>query len=94
MKINNISNLQSSQIRIFPLQTKDHSFILFPDLPSSYLLTLLIDKLGFLLSQFSVEYIYPTEKSVNHILKNISGYDENYFIFNLENYFHSSDYAF
>jgi hypothetical protein len=93
MKISNIHDLKNNRIRIFPFQTKDHSFILFPDLQVAYLLSLLIDKIGFVLSQFSVEYVYPTNKCVDHILKNIGEYEEKYFIFNLENYFHSSDYA-
>lgn len=93
MTVQNIHNIKHSQIKIFPFQTKDHSFILFPDLPTAYLLTLLIDKLNFQLDQFSFEYIYPTNKCVDGILTNMWEYDEKYFIFYLENYFHSSDYA-
>ena len=68
MKIENINNLKQSKIRLFPLQTRDYGFILYPDLPSSYLLSLLIDKLGFELSQFQIDYVYPFHKYVERLL--------------------------
>jgi hypothetical protein len=43
--ISNIQNIKSSKIKIFPLQTKDVFMILWQDLPTAYLMTLLINKL-------------------------------------------------
>ncbi len=93
MKVSNILNIRNSKIRIFPFQTRDTSFILYPDLPTSYLLGLLVDKIGFQLQQFVFEYVYPTNTCVKKIISEIENYKEEYFIFYLENYFHSSDYA-
>jgi hypothetical protein len=93
MKINNLLKIKESKIKFFPLQTRDHAFILYPDLPTAYLLPLLIDKIGFSINQFSFEHVYSTNKFLNRILYNINDYDEDYFIFYLENYYHSSNYA-
>ena len=89
----NILKIKDSKIRLFPLQTMDHSFMLVNDLPTSYLITLLIDRLGFLLKNISLEYVYPTNIYTNLLLENIWNYDEDYFIFYLENYYHSNDFA-
>lgn len=93
MKINNIYNIKKSKIRIFPFQTKDQAFILFDDLPASYLLTLLIEKLWFNIDQFVFDYVYPFKKYVEKLINNIEWYNEDYFIFYLENYYHSSGFA-
>ncbi len=85
MKIDKILKIKKSKVRIFPLQTRDSAFILYPDLPSSYLLALLIDKIWFNLSQFNIDYVYPTQKYIDKTLKNILNYDEKYFIFYLKN---------
>lgn len=92
-QIDNIMNIKQSKIRLFPLQTRDPSFILYQDLPTSYLMTLLIDTLWFSLHQFSIEYVYPFQKYISYLLKEIQYFEEEYFIFYLENYYHSSDYA-
>jgi hypothetical protein len=41
--INN--SIKNKKIRLFPLQTEDYSFILQPDLPTSYLISLMVDKI-------------------------------------------------
>ena len=93
MSINNLLNLKKAQIRIFPFHTNDTSFILYNDLPTSYLLSLLIWKLWFNLNQFVFDYVYHTKKYIDKTLINLSDYKEDYFIFYLENYYHSSNYA-
>jgi hypothetical protein len=64
MRIQNIKDMKRSKIRFFPFQTKDHAFILFQDLPFSYLMSLLIDKIGFSLDQFTMDYVYPFKKYI------------------------------
>ncbi len=93
MKIENIQNLKYKNIRLFPLQTQDIYFILYHDLPSLYLISLLVDKLWFHISQFSIEYVYPFRNYFNYISEKLGSFTEDYFIFWLENYYHSSDYA-
>lgn len=93
MRISKIYNIKNAKIRIFPFQTMDYEFILFADLPSSYLLTLLIEKLWFNIDQFVIDYVFPFEKYVNKTLNNIESCKEDYFIFYLENFYHSSEYA-
>lgn len=94
MKINNINDIKKSHIRIFSLQTQDIFFVLYHDLPSFYLLSLLIDRLWFELEQFSIQYVYPFKNYFDYISPKIEHFKEEYFIFFLENYFHSSDYAY
>jgi len=94
INITNILNIKNSNIRIFPLQTRDHAFILFPDLMISYLFTLLIDRIWFNINQFSIDFVFPSKKYVRNLMKNILTYEEEYFIFFLENYYHSSDFAY
>lgn len=93
MKIKNILNIKGSKIRIFPFQSNDHDFILYPDLQVSYLLTLLIDKIWFNLFQFTLTYIYPTKKFIEKIFEDLKLYEEDYFLFYLENFIHSYDYS-
>lgn len=92
--IKNIENIKNSKIRLFPFQTQDIYFILYVDLPINYLLTLLIDKLNFKISQIEITYIYPFSSFFPFIKDQIINFEEDYFVFFLENYFHSSDYAF
>ncbi len=88
-----VKNIQHSKIRLFPLQTRDSSFIMFPDLPTSYLITFLTEKCNFKRSQFTIDYVYPFQKYVEKTLHQICTYEEDYFVFYLENYYHSSDFA-
>jgi hypothetical protein len=39
-------------------------------------------------------YIYPFSSFFDYIKEKVDDFDEKYFIFNLENYYHSSDYSF
>ncbi len=94
MMIDNIYRIKHSYIRLFPLQTRDMGFVLYHDLPSAYLLSLLIDSIWFKLDQFKIEYVYPTIKCKNKILENLNNYHEDFFIFSLENYYHSNDYSY
>ena len=87
-----IKNIKNSKIRLFPLQTKDHGFILYNDLPSSYLLSFLIDKCNFNINQFKIEYVYLFKNYVKDLFNKLDNFEEEYFIFSLENYFHSSEY--
>ena len=93
MTINSIKQIKKKNIRIFPFQTKDVSFLLYNDLSCGYLLSLLIDKLWFSIFQFNITYIFPFNKFVDKILSELKSFKEEYFIFFLENYFHSSNYA-
>lgn len=94
MNITNITNICNSKIRFFPLQTQDIYFILYQDLPSSYLISLLIERIGFHLNQFSIEYVYPFRNYFEYIAPKLENFEEEYFLFFLENYYHSSDYAY
>ncbi len=94
MKWIDIHNLLSQKIRLFPFQTKDVSFAMQPDIVSSTLISLCIDKLWFWLEQFSIQYVYPFESSYDYIKSKIQDYQEDYFIFFLENYYHSNEYAY
>lgn len=93
-EINNIYDIKNSRIRIFSLQTKNQYYIMVPDLNSSYLLSLLIDKIWFQLNQFEIDYIFPFNKYSTNLVNNLDSYDEDYFIFYIENICHSNDYAF
>lgn len=94
MKIDNILNIKNSKIRIFPFQTQDVWFIMMHDLYSSYLLSLMIDKLGFDLQQFSKTYVYAFWNFFDYIKEKVIYFEDEYFIINLENYYHSSEYSY
>lgn len=94
MKVKNIENLINSKIRIFSLQTQDVYFVLYPDLQSLYLISLLVDKIWFNINQISLSYVYPFKSYFDYISENLFDFEEEYFLFFLENYFHSSDYAY
>lgn len=81
-----------SKIRIFSLQTKDPWMISRPDLSAWYLISLLVDKIGMSFLNISLEVIYPFKKYADFLLNNLSSLKEDYFIFYLENYYHSSNY--
>lgn len=89
-----ITDIKNKNIRIFPLQTEDFSFVLQADLPSSYLISLFVDKIWINLSQIWVTYIYPLTSFYESFIEKIKFFKEDYFIFYLENFFHSSDYAY
>gem|GEM_PF-3097647 len=93
MRVNDIKQITDSQVRIFSLQTRDPSFILFPDLPSAYLINTLIQLCSFKLRNIKVEYVYPFSRYVEELLSNMEEYREDYFVFFLENYYHSSDFG-
>lgn len=82
-----------SKIRIFSLQTKDPGMICRPDLSVSYLVSLLVDKLWMNFFNISLETIYPFRKYSDFLLNNIHNLREDYFLFFLENYYHSSNYS-
>jgi len=82
-----------SKIRIFSLQTKDPGMICRPDLSIGYLVSLLVDKVGINFFNISLETIYPFKKYSDFLLNNLSNFKEDYFLFFLENYYHSSNYS-
>jgi hypothetical protein len=92
--ISNIQNIKSGKIKIFPLQTRDVFMVLWHDLPTAYLMTLLIDKLGFHITQFSIEYVYSFKNYPEILFSKLKDFNEDYFIFFLEDFYHSSDYAY
>lgn len=85
-------NFLNKTVRIFTIQTKDPGMITKPDLTVGYLISLLVDKIGMNLFNFSSEILFPFKKYADFLLSNISNFWEDYYIFFLENYYHSSNY--
>lgn len=85
-------NFINKTVRIFSIQTKDPGMICKPDLSVGYLVSLLVDKIGMDLFNITSEILYPFKKYADFLLKNLSNFQEDYYIFFLENYYHSSNY--
>lgn len=86
-------DLKNTKIRFFLLQSGDPGMILFKEFYFWYLLNLLIERLDFLLSNIYVEIIYPFNKYVEKLYSRLSVFEEEYFVFYLENAYHSNGYA-
>ncbi|MCH2188891.1 radical SAM protein [Candidatus Gracilibacteria bacterium] len=85
--------LKKSKIRLFAFSSNDPSCILFQDLPSCYFISLCCQRLGFSRKNFAITYFYAFENYAEYLKKKIISFEEDYFLFFLENYYHSSDYA-
>ena len=88
-----LDSLPSNTIRLFSLQAKDDIFTLMPELQVGYLSALLSRKIGMNTNSIRVESVYPFPKYFSFLQENIASFPEKYFIFFLENYYHSSGYG-
>lgn len=88
-----LDSLQKSSIRIWTLHPNDPPFIWYHDLGLAYLLWVLVDTVGMSLNDIKVNYAFFTEKCINKNKDELPTYDEEYFLFFMEDFFHSADYA-
>lgn len=93
-KINNIIHIKNSKMRLFPFQPKDPFFVLQNDYITWFLISLLVDKIWFSLNQISVSYVYSFSSYFDYFVNKVSLFEEDYFIFTLENYYHSNEYSY
>jgi hypothetical protein len=66
--------------------------ILFKEFYFGYLLNLLIFKLSFTLENIFVEIVFPFKKYLDTFFQRLNDFDEEYFVFYLENSYHSNVY--
>lgn len=85
-------NIKKEKIKFFLLQSNDPWMFLFKEFYFGYLLNLLIDKLNFSLENILVEIVFPFDKYLNTFFKKLNTFDEDYFVFYLENSYHSNIY--
>jgi len=83
----------TKRLRLFPLATGDVAMSNMPDLLSAFLLSLFIDRVGMNINQFSLEVIHPFQKYFRFLRNNVTSFPEEYLLFFMENYYHSSNYG-
>ena len=88
-----LNELKTKSIRFFVTQSNDMWMILMKEFYFWYLLNLLIDKLDFKLNNINLEIVYPTNNYINNLFKNCKYFKEEYFVFYLENSYHSNNYS-
>ena len=89
-----IEKLNSKKIRFFLLQSFDTGFFLFKEYYFWYLLNLMVEKLWFNLENINVEIVFPFNKYLDLCLEKLDFYNEDVFIFYLENPYHSYEYSY
>lgn len=87
-----ISELKNKKIRFFLLQSNDTWLFLFKEFYFWYLLNLLIDKLWFKLWNIEAEIVFPFKKYLNNLYDKSLFFEEEVYIFYLENAYHSNNY--
>jgi biotin synthase-like enzyme len=92
--MNPITSFSSSTVRIWMLHPNDPPFIWYHDLGLSYLLTTLIDTVWKNIQDISVNYCLFTQTCIEKFETELPWYQEEYFIFFMEDFFHSADYAY
>jgi hypothetical protein len=87
-----LENIKKEKIKFFLLQSNDPWMILFKEFYFGYLLNLLIFKLSFTLENIFVEIVFPFKKYLDTFFQRLNDFDEEYFVFYLENSYHSNVY--
>jgi radical SAM superfamily enzyme YgiQ (UPF0313 family) len=91
--MNILENLPEQRMRIWVLQPNDPPFIWYHDLWLAYLLGTLIDTVKMNIYNIGVNYVLFTENCLENFKKEMKNYPEEYFLFFMEDFFHSADYA-
>ncbi len=87
------NDLKEKNIRFFVNQSNDMWMILMKEFYFWYLINLLVDKLWFNLHKLNLEIVYPTNNYIKDLFNNYKYFKEEYFVFYLENSYHSNNFS-